>query len=138
MASGRVLTASMLCRQVVKMAGDLPWQMKLGVPFHAQVQTELPREALGMLLDDVAADHLAPALTKALANRSPIWGDTLMEIPAEGTGAREYYHGIACRLLLQKDMIMDRMMMALDFEFTALACEVPIYFWLGEMAEAAA
>ena len=137
MTSNRLLTPTLLCRQIVVMAGNLPWQMKLGVPFHCYGEWKIPMYDLSNCLDYVSERHLVPALAQAMKNRSEKMVD--MTLAPESLGAKETWHGVTCRLLQGYDgrPLHDLMLLRIDLEFSSTSCDVPLYYWLGEQAEAA-
>lgn len=131
------LTPTMLCKEIVRLASGLTWQMKLGAPFHADGVFPTCTLAIDSL-EGFSQAYLAPLVSQAVKQRSKPWLQ-LMEMPSNAQGAREQWGGVACRLLMINDAFSPHhgTRIHVDFEFPAISCEVPLYHWLGEQAEAA-
>lgn len=124
------------CRDALMLAAGLPWHTKIDAPFHCRSKTILPANAPFLTAQAASDLCLGPAVVRAMEERSPPH-KAPMEMPPLGDGWIDSYRGVTCRAVLGHDFVADAPMLLLDFEFSALSCDVPLYHWLGAEAEAA-
>ena len=124
----------MMCREIVRIARNLPWQMKFGMPFHCSIETDIPAFLRAGALDALTELFLRPIVMKAMSNRSVELIDMSLSDHADAVESLQVFDGVTCRVLMWL-ISNGTERLRVDLEFAGASCDIPLYIWLGEQAE---
>ena len=131
------LLQHILCREIVRLICNLPWNLRGPDAFHASACFCLSDGELRLSLDGIA-EKMRPVILEALACKtSPKGLDQRPFIPVHTPSAFEDYDGVSC--LLSETVREGWHDYCLEIEYVPMMNDhaMPTYFWLGELAEAA-
>lgn len=140
MMANDLLTPNLLLREAVRMLVDAPWELRGSRRFWSEVEFEMPVADFVCRIEWIAEHHLSEPIMRLLSDKKTTDWPELVVPDVDGVvGYIARYRGVNLRLLSAWafGQMALRFRLTMIYEPLEIDHGMPVWFWLGEQAEAA-
>lgn len=141
MPQNKILTPTLITREILRLLTNAPWELRGSRAFLADYQFTIDHHDMDISIDAFSNLYLSDVTLKLLTNKRFVEVVPVIEAPPrwEFFVILQNYRGFTLRMLWHFNLILDSFEVALTCTYAPPThdYDMPTYFWLGELAEAA-